>query len=66
MESLGRWLTQLGVWTAHPLAGLVVLAYALFWWLDSPETFEWHGIATSYGRKLVTAGIGKAAYRGVA
>lgn len=46
MDLLGRWLTRLGVWTAHPMAGLVVLGYGLFWLVSSPETLEWHGFAS--------------------
>lgn len=39
-------LTWLGVLTAHPLAFLVTLAYACFWFVVDRSTFDLHGIAT--------------------
>jgi low affinity Fe/Cu permease len=41
-----RALTQLGVLTGHPLAFLIVFAYAAAWFVFEPATFDWHGIAT--------------------
>jgi low affinity Fe/Cu permease len=40
-------LTRLGVITAHPAAFVIVLVYAGLWLLCSPDTFGWHGAATS-------------------
>jgi low affinity Fe/Cu permease len=39
-------LTRLGTWSAHPLAFVIVAAYALTWLIVAPETFGWHGFAT--------------------
>ena len=39
-------LTTLGVYTAHPAAFLILIAYALCWIGLQPETLNWHGIAT--------------------
>jgi low affinity Fe/Cu permease len=41
-----RCLTQLGVFTAHPLAFAFVGLYALLWSQNSPATFDWHAVAT--------------------
>jgi low affinity Fe/Cu permease len=41
-----RWLTDLGVLTARPAAFAVFAAYALAWLWFSPDTVEWHAIAT--------------------
>jgi low affinity Fe/Cu permease len=41
-----RHLTQLGVFTAHPLAFAFVGLYALLWSQISPSTFDWHAVAT--------------------
>ena len=41
-----RWLTDLGVLTARPAAFAVFAAYALAWLWFSPDTMEWHSIAT--------------------
>ena len=38
--------TQLGVWTSHPSAFLIVGAYALLWFMIERDTFDWHGVAT--------------------
>ena len=38
-----RLITQLGVYTASPLAFVVLIAYAV---LFKPETLEWHAVAT--------------------
>jgi len=49
MESTMQWqslLTQLGIWTARPWAFLIVAMYSIGWLVFSPETFEWHGVAT--------------------
>jgi hypothetical protein len=39
-------LTRLGVYTASPIAFLILLAYAAFWYIFEPQTLEWHGVAT--------------------
>ncbi|MBW9117680.1 low affinity iron permease family protein [Rhizobium cauense] len=39
-------LTHLGTWTARPWAFLIVALYTSGWLLHSPETLEWHGVAT--------------------
>jgi len=39
-------LTRLGVFTAHPTAFLIVLAYVAVWIWFSPQTFDWHAVAT--------------------
>jgi len=36
----------LGVYTASPIAFLVLIAYAVLWYIFTPETFEWHAVAT--------------------
>jgi low affinity Fe/Cu permease len=39
-------LTSLGVYTAHPAAFLILIAYAVCWLLFQPDTLDWHAIAT--------------------
>ena len=39
-------LTDLGTWTASPYAFVIVAIYGVSWLLFSPETLEWHGLAT--------------------
>jgi low affinity Fe/Cu permease len=41
-----RWLTNLGVLTARPAAFGIFAAYVLAWLWFSPDTMEWHSIAT--------------------
>jgi low affinity Fe/Cu permease len=41
-----RLITQLGVYTASPLAFVVLIAYAVLWYIFKPETLEWHAVAT--------------------
>jgi hypothetical protein len=43
---VGHFLTRLGVYTANPLAFLVLLIYAALWIAFKPQTFEWHAVAT--------------------
>src|SRR6476659_3762489 len=52
---MGHFLTRLGVYTANPLAFLVLVTYAALWYLFKPETFEWHAVATlaTWGMTLV-------------
>ncbi|MET3858612.1 low affinity iron permease family protein [Rhizobium sp. OAE497] len=40
------WLTNLGSWTASPVAFAIVVLYGISWLVFSPETLEWHGLAT--------------------
>lgn len=39
-------LTNLGAWTASPIAFGIVLIYAALWIVFERETLDWHGIAT--------------------
>ena len=39
-------LTRLGVYTASPIAFLILIAYAALWYIFEPQTLEWHGVAT--------------------
>jgi low affinity Fe/Cu permease len=41
-----RWLTEIGVFTAHPAAFLVLVVYAAAWLVFQRETFDWHALAT--------------------
>src|SRR3954452_24447152 len=51
----GYFLTRLGVYTANPLAFIVLIVYAALWILFKPETFEWYAVATlaTWGMTLV-------------
>ena len=47
MSNVARsFLTSLGVWTAHPAAYLILIAFTITWLIVEPETFDWHGAAT--------------------
>jgi low affinity Fe/Cu permease len=46
IDAIRRWLTQIGVLMAHPVAFLVVSAYGLAWFIFERETFNWHAAAT--------------------
>lgn len=46
LDAIRRLLTQIGVFTANPFAFLVVLVYFGLWFALSPQTLEWHGLAT--------------------
>jgi low affinity Fe/Cu permease len=50
-----HFLTRLGVYSASPVAFLVLIGYAVLWYAFSPETFEWHAVATlaTWGMTLV-------------
>jgi low affinity Fe/Cu permease len=39
-------LTHLGTLAAHPSAFLIVAAYAVSWAVLSPDTLDWHAVAT--------------------
>lgn len=40
------WLTRLGVLSAHPAAFLIVCCYVAVWLFLSPDSFDWHAVAT--------------------
>ena len=46
LETIRHALTRLGVFTAHPTAFLVVVAYTVLWAMFQPRTFDWHAVAT--------------------
>jgi low affinity Fe/Cu permease len=46
LDLIRRAFTQLGVLAGHPLAFVIVFAYAAAWLVFEPDTFDWHGIAT--------------------
>ena len=46
MDGFRRLLTAFGVSTAHPGAFLIVFTYVAVWLVVSPESFDWHAIAT--------------------
>jgi len=39
-------LTTIGVYTASPIAFVVVVAYVVLWLILTPEEFDWHAAAT--------------------
>ena len=39
-------ITRFGVWTSHPTAFLVVIAYVALWLVLSPRTLDWQAVAT--------------------
>src|SRR5215475_8825991 len=39
-------LTTLGVYTAHPVAFLILVVYTICWFVFERETLNWHGVAT--------------------
>ena len=43
---MGHFLTRLGVYTASPLAFLVLVVYAALWFTFEPQEFDWHAVAT--------------------
>src|SRR4029078_3560125 len=43
---MGHFLTRLGVYTANPVAFLVLVVYGALWYVLKPETFDWHAGAT--------------------
>ena len=46
LETIRHALTQLGVFTAHPTAFLIVALYTVLWVIFQPRTFDWHAVAT--------------------
>ncbi len=59
---LGPFLTWLGVATSHPAAFVVVLGYVALWLLLSPDSFDWHAVAT-VATWLMTLFIQRAEHR---
>jgi len=57
---MGKLITTLGVWTAHPAAFLVVLVYTVLWL--SFGTIDFHAFAT-IATWLMTLFIQRAEYR---
>jgi low affinity Fe/Cu permease len=43
---LRRWLTRVGLSTAHPAAFCIIGVYVALWLIFSPATFRWAGVAT--------------------
>jgi low affinity Fe/Cu permease len=39
-------LTKLGVFASHPIAFIIVFCYVAAWLALSPESFDWHAVAT--------------------
>lgn len=39
-------LTQIGAWTARPTAFVIVLVYAIAWFVIAPKELNWHSVAT--------------------
>jgi low affinity Fe/Cu permease len=62
LAAIRRWLTQLGVHTAHPLAFFIVAVYGLSWFVFERETFNWHAVATM-ATWFMTLFIQRAEYR---
>jgi low affinity Fe/Cu permease len=46
MNFIRRIITQLGVYSASPVAFEVLLAHAALWFLFERSTLDWHAIAT--------------------
>ena len=46
LDAIRRFLTHMGVQSAHPLAFLIVSIYGLSCFLFERETFNWHAVAT--------------------
>jgi len=62
IETIRRWLTQVGVLAAHPLAFLIVGAYCVSWFVFERATFNWHAVAT-LATWFMTLFIQRAEYR---
>ena len=39
-------VTRLGVLTSHPASFVIIGIYALCWAFLSPDSLDWHGVAT--------------------
>lgn len=46
LHLLRKTLTAIGVWTAHPAAFAIVIAYTALWLILDRKTFDWHATAT--------------------
>ncbi len=57
-----RWLTNLGVFTAHPAALGILVLYAVCWAVFKPDTFDWQAGAT-LATWFMTLVIQRAEYR---
>jgi low affinity Fe/Cu permease len=55
-------LTRLGVLTSRPGVFLVIAVYAALWLIFSPESLEWHSVAT-LATWMMTVFIQRAAHR---
>src|SRR5690242_13078606 len=55
-------MTRLGEFTSHPAAFVVIGIYALCWAVLSPESLDWHGVAT-LATWLMTLFIQRAEHR---
>ena len=62
MKSLRQFLTQLGVWTASPIAFAVLALFVGFWVAFRPATFDWQAVATM-GTWFMTLIIQRAEHR---
>ena len=45
-QAIRHYLTLVGLFISHPAAFVIVAAYAVFWFIFQPDTFDWHAIAT--------------------
>jgi low affinity Fe/Cu permease len=61
-NSIRHWLTKLGVWTAAPVAFLMVPTYGLLWWVLDRESFNFHAGAV-LATWFMTLVIQRAEYR---
>jgi low affinity Fe/Cu permease len=46
MEPIRELLTRLGVMAAHPAAFVILLLYAVLWYLFDRATLDWHAATT--------------------
>ena len=46
VRTIRQSLTQLGVFTSHPVAFLIIAIYAGLWIYFQPGTFDWNAVAT--------------------
>ena len=59
---LRRKLTNIGMFTRHPVAFAILAAYSAAWWTFDPATFDFHAVAV-LGTWLMTLFIQRAAHR---
>jgi low affinity Fe/Cu permease len=60
--SIRNVLTQIGVWTSHPFAFLVLAAYVSLWFVFGRDSFDWEAGAT-VATLLMTLFIQRAEHR---